>query len=134
MTFGKATPKGEGQIVDEYRELSLKEKYDQAIDHNKAMRNKIQELGKVVRLYNRLRELEVVVMAKEGAVYLKGADLDEYLNALPPRGPLSRADLLKELTPALNKAFGEEYQKYQDEHDEHIAAQIDAEVFLNAQT
>ena len=132
MTYRQTPIKGEGQIVDEYRQLSDKEKLSQALEHNTRLRKRVGDLEEDAMRYRRLRQLEVVIMAKEGVEYLKEHDLDEYIDNLPMRkGPITRADLLKELTPALNKAFGEEYQRYQDEHGAEIAAHIDAEALRN---
>lgn len=135
MTFGKATPKGEGQIVSEYRELSDKAKLHEAQEYIKSLRKQVSNLEDDAMRYRRLRQLEVVIMAEDGAKYLKGYDLDEYIDDLPTKNKLfTRADLLKELTPALNAAFGQEYQRYQDEHGAEIAAHIDAEALRNVKT
>ena len=116
MTFGKAVAKGEGQIVDEYRELSDKEKLEQAQLYIKSLKKQIDNIEDDAMRYRRLRQLEVIIMAAEGAKYLKNGELDGYIDSLPHRGPLTRADLLKELTPALNKVFSDEYGEYSEEH------------------
>lgn len=135
MTFGKAVPKGEGQIVSEYREISDKAKLHEAQEYIKSLRKQVSNLEDDAMRYRRLRQLEVVIMAEDGAKYLKGYDLDEYIDELPTKNKLfTRADLLKELTPALNAAFGQEYQRYQDEHGAEIAAHIDAEALRNVKT
>jgi len=118
MTFGKAPIKGEGQIVSEYRELSDKEKLREAQEYNKRLKKTVDNLEGDAMRYRRMRQLEVVIMAEDGAKYLKEHDLDDYIDTLPHRGAISRADLLKELTPALNNIFGQEYAKYQQEHKE----------------
>jgi predicted metal-dependent hydrolase len=83
MTFGKATPKVEGGIVDEYRELSDKEKLYEAQQYMKELKRRIDALEGDAMLYRRLRQLEVVIMAEDGAKYLKGKQLDDYLETFP---------------------------------------------------
>jgi len=135
MTFGKAVAKGEGQIVSEYKELSDKAKLHEAQTYIKSLRKQLDQTEDDAMRYRRMRQLEVVIMAEDGAKYLKGHDLDEYIDELPTKNKLfTRAQMLKELTPALNKAFGEEYQRYQDEHGAEIAAHIDAEALRNVKT
>lgn len=70
------------------------------------------------RWYKNLRQKEVVVMEEEGALYLKGADLDRYCRKITPTH--SRAALVKELLPALSKLFGDEYEKYAEAIDEEL--------------
>jgi hypothetical protein len=130
--FSKAQIKGEGQPVDEYRELSDKEKLREAQEYIKSLKKQVDATAEDSLRYRRMRQLEVVIMAEDGAKYLKGADLDEYIDELPTKNKLfTRAELLKELTPALNNIFGSEYAKYQDAHGAEIAAHIDAEVMAN---
>lgn len=131
MSFGKAPIKGEGQIVSEYRELSDKEKLREAQEYIKRLKKTVDSLEGDAMLYRRLRQLEVIIMAEDGAKYLKGKELDDYIDCLPHRGPISRADLLKELTPALNEMFGAEYERYQAEHGAEIAAHLEKMEALN---
>lgn len=70
------------------------------------------------RWYKNLRKKEVIVMEEEGALYLKGADLDRYCRKITPTH--SRAALVKELLPALSKLFGDEYEKYAEAIDEEL--------------
>lgn len=133
MTFGDAKPKGEGRIVDEYRELSDKEKLSQAREYIKSLKKQVDATAEDSLRYRRLRQLEVVIMAEDGAKYLKGKELDDYLDNLAMRSGLRRADILKELLPGLNQMFGMEYQKYQDTLGDEIAAHIDSEA-LNDKT
>ena len=107
-----------------------KEKLREAQDYVKRLRKQLNDTEGDAMRYRRMRQLEVVIMAEDGAKYLKGAELDEYLDNLPAKR-FSRAELLKELTPGLNAVVSEEYAKYQDEHAEHIAAHIDAEALRN---
>lgn len=116
MTFGKAAVKGEGQIVDEYRELSDKEKLDEAREYIKRLKKQVDATAEDSMRYRRMRQLEVVIMAEDGAKYLKGAELDVYIDALPAKRTFTRADFIKEVTPGLNKLFGDEYAKYKAEH------------------
>lgn len=125
MTFGKAPIKGEGQIVDEYRELSDKEKLSQAREYIKSLKKQVDATAEDSLRYRRLRQLEVIIMAEDGAKYLKKGELDVYIDELPARASFTRSELLKELTPALNKVFGEEYEKYEAEHGAEIAAHLD---------
>lgn len=117
MTYRQTPIKAEGQIVDEYRELSDKEKLREAQQYMKEQRKQIENLQEDSMRYRCMRQLEVVIMAEDGAKYMKGKELDEYIDNLPTKNRvMSRADLLKELTPALNTVFGVEYAKYQKEH------------------
>lgn len=120
MTFGKAVAKGEGQIVSEYRELSDKEKLHEAQEYIKSLRKQIEATEGDAMRYRRLRQLEVVIMAEDGAKYLKRGELDVYIDELPYKGQLNRFEILKEMTPALNKLFGEEYDKYEAKRLEAI--------------
>jgi len=131
MSFGKAVAKGEGQIVDEYRELSDKEKLHQAQQYIKRLRNQIDGIKGEAMLYRRLRQLEVIIMAEDGAKYLKGVDLDRYIDDLPHIGGFTRTELLKELVPVLNSLFGEEYERYQTEHGVEIAAHLEKMEAIN---
>jgi len=119
MTYRQTPIKGEGQIVSEYKELSDKEKLHEAQEYIKSLKKQVDATAEDSMRYRRMRQLEVVIMAEDGAKYLKGAELDEYLDNLPAKR-FSRAELLKELTPALNNIFGEEYAKYEAEHKEFL--------------
>ena len=133
--FSKAQIKGEGQPVDEFREPSAQERLNQAQQYIKSLRTQIENLEGDAMLYRRLRQLEIIIMAEDGAKYLKGVDLDVYLDYLPTRnGPVSRAELLKVLPPALNKVFGEEHEKYAAEHADKLAEHFDREAVLNVKT
>lgn len=133
MSFGKAPIKGEGMSVDYGREMTDKEKLREAQQYIKELNKQINNTQEDAMRYRRIRQLEVVIMAEEGAKYLKGKELDDYLDTFPAR-TLSRAEVLKELLPGLNTLFGAEYAKYQEEHAAHIDAQISAEAFLNEKT
>jgi len=123
----KTPIKGEGQIVDEYRQLSIKEQLAKAREHIKEQQKRIDATSEDSLRYRRMRQLEVVIMAEDGAKYLKGAELDEYIDNLPMKNrAFTRAELLKELTPALNNIFGEEYAKYEVGHGAEIAAHLAA--------
>lgn len=76
-----------------------------------------------MRWYRNLRKKEVIVMEEEGALYLKGEDLDAYCRKITPS--VSRAELLKELLPGLNVLFGKEYKKYAQEHAQHVKAHME---------
>jgi hypothetical protein len=125
MTYRQTPVKGEGQIVSEYREMSDKEKLHEAQQYMKSLRKQVSDLEDDSMRYRRLRQLEVVIMAEDGAKYLKGSELDEYLDNLPAKR-FTRAELLKELTPALNNIFGAEYAKYEAEHGDLISSHLDA--------
>ena len=71
-----------------------------------------------MRWYRNLRKKEVIVMEEEGALYLKGKDLDAYCRKITPS--VSRAELLKELLPGLNALFGTEYAKYEKEYGKEL--------------
>ena len=135
MTFGKAVPKGEGARVEEYSPpLTDKELLKQAQEYIKSMRKQINNLEGDAMRYRRLRQLEVVIMAEDGAKYLRKGELDVYIDELPARNTFTRSELLKELTPALNKVFGEEYEKYAAEHADKLAEHFDREAVLNVKT
>lgn len=127
----KTPIKGEGQIVSEYRELSDKEKLHEAQQYIKSLKKQIDATAEDSMRYRRMRQLEVVIMAEDGAKYLKGKDLDDYIDSVPHMGGITRAQIMKEMLPGLNKVFSEEYKKYIDDHAEHIAAHIDAEALRN---
>jgi hypothetical protein len=130
----KTPIKGEGQIVSEYRELSDKEKLHEAQQYMKSLRKQVSDLEDAAMRYRRLRKLEVVIMAKEGAEYLKEHDLDEYIDNLPMKNIGLRAQMIKELTPALNNLFGEEYAKYEAEHGEEFEKLASKEAVRNDKT
>lgn len=137
MTYRRTPIKGEGQIVDEYRELSDKEKLHEAQQYIKEQRKQIENLQEDAMRYRRLRQLEVIIiiMAEDGAKYLKRGELDKYIDELPSQNKMfSRAQMLKELTPALNNLFGAEYERYQAEHGAMIDAHLDAMEALNDKT
>lgn len=79
--------------------------------------NSVNEAYKEAAIYERwyknLRKKEVIVMEEEGALYLKGVDLDRYCRKITPS--FSRSEVLKALLPGLNALFGAEYDKYQKE-------------------
>ena len=132
MTYRKAPIKGEGQIVDEYRELSEKEKLREAQEYIKRLKKTVDSLEDDAMRYRRMRQLEVIIMAEDGAKYLKGKELDDYIDTMPMKNrAFTRAELLKELTPALNNIFGEEYAKYEAEHGAEIAAHLEKMEALN---
>jgi hypothetical protein len=76
--------------------------------------NAMAETIKAQRLdtqrYNKLRRLEIVIMSDDGAKYLKGTDLDKYLDRLVQHR--TRADILDEALATINKAFATEYSKH----------------------
>ena len=76
--------------------------------------NAMAETIKAQRLdtqrYNKLRRLEIVIMSEDGAKYLKGTDLDKYLDRLVQHR--TRADILDEALKTINKAFATEYIKH----------------------
>jgi hypothetical protein len=72
----------------------------------------ITNCNTMTRWYNNLRKKEIVVLDGE-ARYLTGDDLDEYCKSITP-AVVSRQQLLRELTPALNNLFGQEYAKYEE--------------------
>ena len=109
--------------------MDEKQKLREAREYIKSLKKENDALKDSAMLYRRLRQLEVIIMAEDGAKYLKGQELDNYLDSLPARGPISRADLLKELTPALGKLFGEEYKKYSEEHADEFEKLASKEAF-----
>jgi lipoate-protein ligase A len=117
---------------EEYdREISDKEKLYEARQYMKDLKKRVDALEGDAMRYRRMRQLEVVIMAEDGAKYLKGKELDDYIDSVPHRGPISRADVLKELVPALNNLFGVEYAKYSEEHAEEFEKLASKEAFLN---
>jgi hypothetical protein len=76
--------------------------------------NSMAETIKAQRLdtqrYNKLRRLELVIMSDDGAKYLKGTDLDKYLDRLVQHR--TRSDILAEALDTINKAFATEYSKH----------------------
>ena len=108
-------------MKEEYRELTLKEKLLQANEHAKILKKKIDNLQDDAMRYRRLRQLEVVIMAEDGAKYLKGKDLDGYIDDLPAR-TLTSAQFTKVAKTALNQVFAEEYDRYKAEVMENVKA------------
>lgn len=105
------THRTKAQLLDDIEELkrdlhSLNESYKEAVIYE--------------RWYKNLRKKEVIVMEEEGALYLKGIDLDRYCRKITPDAVLSRAQLLKELLPGLNQLFGAEYDEYQKRHGKEL--------------
>jgi len=97
----------------------------QLLEELEAMTAANQRLGEdykeaeiYMRWYRNLRKKEVIVMEEEGALYLKGKDLDAYCRKITPS--VSRAELLKELLPGLNALFGAEYKKYEKEYGKEL--------------
>jgi hypothetical protein len=80
------------------------------------LENSITNCNSMTRWYNNLRKKEIVVLDGE-ARYLTGDDLDEYCKSITP-SVVTHQELLKELTPALNNLFGQEYAKYETEYKE----------------
>jgi hypothetical protein len=76
----------------------------------KAMEETIKAQRLDTRRYNKLRGLEIVIMSDDGAKYLKGTDLDKYLDRLVQHR--TRADILDEALATINKAFATEYSKH----------------------
>jgi len=105
--------------------MDEKQKLREAQEYIKSLKKQIDATAEDSLRYRRMRQLEVVIMAEDGAKYLKGKELDDYIDCLPHRGPVSRAEVLKELLPALNNLFGVEYAKYQDAHGAEIAAHLE---------
>ena len=101
-----------------------------------SLRTRLATQSQDVQRFRRLHRLEVVVMAEDGARYLKGDELSEYLDNMPPAGlrPMTSAQFTKVATPVINQVFAEEYARYQAEHADCFAAQIDAEVMKNVKT
>jgi hypothetical protein len=113
------------------RVMTAEEKLRETQEYVKRLRKQLNDTDGDAMRYRRMRQLEVVIMAEDGAKYLKGKDLDDYIDSVPHMGGITRAQIMEEMLPGLNKVFGEEYQRYQDEHAEHIAAHIDAEALRN---
>jgi hypothetical protein len=89
------------EIIHTLRELN---------EQIKAMEETIKAQRLDTRRYNKLRGLEIVIMEKDGAQYLKGVELDKYLDRLEVRR--TRADILGEALQVINKAFTVEYNKH----------------------
>jgi hypothetical protein len=73
----------------------------------------IEEARKCMRWYKNLRNKELVVLDGE-TKYLTGDELDKYCESITPVA-LTRPALLKELLPELEKMFGVEYARYEEE-------------------
>jgi hypothetical protein len=72
-----------------------------------AMQETIRSQRLDTQRYNKLRRLEIVIMEKGGAQYLKGQELDKYLDRLTVRR--TRAEIMDEALNAMNNAFNTEY-------------------------
>ena len=76
--------------------------------------NAMAETIKAQRLdtqrYNKLRRLEIVIMSDDGAKYLKGTDLDKYLDGITV--PLTKKQIIDEALKIMNDTFYTEYNKH----------------------
>jgi hypothetical protein len=116
------------------REMTTEEKLREAQDYVKRLRKQLNDTDGDAMRYRRMRQLEVVIMAEDGAKYLKGAELDEYIDSLPyarQGGPLRSAQFTEAAKAVLVEAFDSEYAKT---HADKLAAHIDAEVMANVKT
>lgn len=76
----------------------------------KAMEETIKAQRLESQRYNKLRRLEVVIMEKDGTHYLKGEELDKYLDRLTVRR--TRDEIMNEALNVINGAFKTEYSRY----------------------
>lgn len=76
----------------------------------KAMEETIKAQRLDTQRYNKLRRLEIVIMEKGGAQYLKGVELDKYLDRLEVRR--TREEIMNEALNVINSAFKTEYSRY----------------------
>jgi hypothetical protein len=60
--------------------------------------------------YNKLRRLEIVIMEKGGAQYLKGVELDKYLDRLEVH--ITKKQMIDEALKIMNDTFYTEYNKH----------------------
>jgi hypothetical protein len=76
--------------------------------------NAMAETIKAQRLdtqrYNKLRRLEIVIMEKGGAQYLKGVELDKYLDRLEVH--ITKKQMIDEALKIMNDTFYTEYNKH----------------------
>ena len=74
----------------------------------------MQETIKAQRLdtqrYSKLRRLEIVIMSEDGAKYLKGGDLDKYIDGFDLR--LTKKQVIDDALKIINDTFYTEYSKY----------------------
>jgi len=111
------------------------EKLREAQEYIKRLTKQVSNLEGDAMRYRRLRQLEVVIMAEDGAKYLKKGELDVYIDELPMHNkPITRFEIIKEMTPALNKLFGEEYDKYEAERLKELGKIASEEAVLNVKT
>ena len=108
------TKKTKAQLLEELEAMTLA---------HQRLGEEYKEAEIYMRWYKNLRKKEVIVMEEEGALYLKGKDLDAYCRKITPS--VSRAELLKELLPGLNALFGAEYAKYEKEIEKAIKHEYD---------
>ena len=76
----------------------------------KAMEETIKAQRLDTRRYNKLRGLEIVIMGKDGAHYLKGVELDKYLDRLEVR--VTKKQMIDEALKIMNDTFFTEYNKH----------------------
>ena len=124
----KTPIKGEGMAVEYDREMTTEEKLREAQDYVKRLRKQLNDTEGDAMRYRRIRQLEVVIMAEDGAKYLKGKELDDYIDCLPHRGPITSAQFTEAARAVLVEAFDSEYAKT---HADKLAVHIDAEVMKN---
>lgn len=75
-----------GETAEAYQEAPLTPEEEIAHLHSRIvnLREMLVKARHVERRYNRLKRLELFVMEKEGAKYLRGDELDAYVDALLP--------------------------------------------------
>lgn len=76
----------------------------------KAMEETIRSQRLESQRYNKLRRLEVVIMEKDGTHYLKGEELDKYLDRLDVRR--THQEIIDEALKTMNNVFETEYSRY----------------------
>lgn len=76
----------------------------------KAMEETIKAQRLDTQRYNKLRGLEIVIMGKDGTHYLKGEELDKYLDRLTVRR--TRDEIMNDALKVMNNAFKTEYSRY----------------------
>ena len=75
-----------------------------------AMQETIRSQRLESQRYNKLRGLEIVIMGKDGTHYLKGEELDKYLDRLTVRR--TRDEIMNDALKVINGAFKTEYSRY----------------------
>lgn len=105
-TYGNAPVKAEGESVDYEYQPRTPEETIKYLQERLTVLRAVQ--GKYVRVKSLARQGRLMVANADGFTLVE--DLDEYLTGLVSRGPLTKADIIREALGQMEEAFGENYK------------------------